>query len=85
MTLTETLAPLVAHNDENVKNLAGLLADIDKALSLGQLTEQEYVNLMIIANNLKLVIEASTQQELLIMANQALKIVIEVAKTAKFI
>lgn len=72
---------LLLEKDKDVQELASLLADIEKALASKSITEQEYVQLMIDVERLRAVIYASDNARITIMVHDAIRGLIQLAKT----
>lgn len=82
--ITELLGFLGIPNKETVNELALLMNDIEVALLSRTITEQEYVGLMEDVERLRKIIAAMGEARLNQTINEAIKGLIELAKTVKF-
>lgn len=80
-----SISALLRHHDPKVQEFALLLSDIETALKSGQLTEQEYVQLMVDVERMKKVIELANDLSLNITMNEVIYGLMDVAKSAKFL
>jgi hypothetical protein len=78
---TGLINQLLLEKDKDVQELALLLSDIEKALASKEITEQEYVNLMVDVERLREVILTAADMRIDILVHQAIRGVIQLAKT----
>ena len=76
---TGTINMLLLEKDKDVQELALLLADIEKALVSKQISEQEYVQLMVDVERLRTVVLEAADMRIDIMVHQAIRGVIQLA------
>jgi hypothetical protein len=79
------LEQLLQYGDPQVTEFAQLLKDIKSALDEKKLTQQEYVSLMVDAERLKDIIALMERQALNVKINDAIKIIVEIAKAANIL
>lgn len=82
--LTELIDELFGYNQSAVRNLALILQDIQTDLNDGRLSKSEYDALMVDVERCKKIIDVSNNIELNTKINQAIHLVMELAKYAKF-
>lgn len=71
---------LLLEKDKDIRELGVLLADIEKALIAKEITEQEYVQLMVDVERLRTTIMVADNARIDIIVHQAIRGIIELAK-----
>jgi len=74
---------LLLHDDEQVRTIGILLAEVEESLKTQQITEQDYVDIMADVERLKTIIALKKNLELNQMIHDAVVGIIELAKMVK--
>lgn len=81
--MIELITQLMSYNDPHVKELATLIEDIEHALKNKLVSQTEYVDLMVDAERLRMVIQEAQDATLDKLVHQAIEGLITLAEAMK--